>query len=325
MIREYDQHGTSAVNAVRFTRDGNYCLSASDDRTIRLWNPHKDDPRSTCNSFSSSVMQSASPLHIKTYGGGHGLGINDVTISKNNERFASCGGDKFCLIWDITSGSIVRRLQGHSQRINSVDMNDDGSLLMTASYDSTVSLWDLRSSNRDPVQTLRDFKDSVTCVVHTRQHVGKIIASSVDGSIRIFDIRSGLVHVDQMKEPIACIRLSHDESSVLATCIGGEVLATGSVRLVEISSGRLLQEYQGHVNNSYKTESCLSCDDVHVLSGSEEGNIWVWNLITGKVNTKLCIRNAHKKAVSSLSYHPNLPFFVSSSYDGSVKCWKGEQ
>ena len=34
----------SAVNAVRFTTDGNYCMTASDDRSVKLWNPHKDDP-----------------------------------------------------------------------------------------------------------------------------------------------------------------------------------------------------------------------------------------------------------------------------------------
>ena len=33
-----------SVNAVRFTHDGNYCMTASDDRTVKLWNPHKDDP-----------------------------------------------------------------------------------------------------------------------------------------------------------------------------------------------------------------------------------------------------------------------------------------
>ena len=33
-----------SVNAVRFTHDGNYCMTASEDRTVKLWNPHKDDP-----------------------------------------------------------------------------------------------------------------------------------------------------------------------------------------------------------------------------------------------------------------------------------------
>lgn len=309
--RQYKQHGTSAVNAVRLTHDGNYCLSASDDRTICLWNPHKDDPQ------SSSSQSIKNPLHIKSYSGGHGYGVNDVSISKDNDKFASCGGDKFCLIWDISTGSIIRRLQGHTQRVNSLDMNDEGSILMSASYDSTLSIWDLRSNNRNPIQVIREFKDSVTSVVHSRKHVGKIIGASVDGSIRLFDIRSALVHVDQMRDPITYIRLSHDETTVIASCVGGD--AGGSVKLLEVSKGNLLQEYHGHVSKSYKTESCFSHDDMHVLSGSEDGSIWMWNLVTGKIHGCQC--DAHKKAVASLSHHPSLPFLVSSSYDGSVSCW----
>ena len=30
-----------AVNCVRFTSDGNYCVTAGDDKTVRLYNPHK--------------------------------------------------------------------------------------------------------------------------------------------------------------------------------------------------------------------------------------------------------------------------------------------
>ena len=33
---------------------------------------------------------------------------------------------------------------------------------MTASYDNTLKFWDLRSVNREPIQTLSDFRDSVT-------------------------------------------------------------------------------------------------------------------------------------------------------------------
>jgi mitogen-activated protein kinase organizer 1 len=61
-----------AVNAVRFTSDGAYCMTCSDDRTVRLWNPHKDDPSG----------DSRNALLIKTYSGVHGYQIFDVCISK---------------------------------------------------------------------------------------------------------------------------------------------------------------------------------------------------------------------------------------------------
>jgi WD40 repeat protein len=51
-----------AVLAVRFNKDGKYCLSCGKDRTLRLWNPYKG-------------------VHIKTYSG-HARDVRDVAVSK---------------------------------------------------------------------------------------------------------------------------------------------------------------------------------------------------------------------------------------------------
>ena len=104
---------TCAVNVVRWTNNGKYCLSASEDRTVKLWNPFKEveevrqhssfysssssasigsvhgTPRyyeepvdsSTTNSMSSCKQPiSNNPYHIKTYSGTHGYGIKDLAI-----------------------------------------------------------------------------------------------------------------------------------------------------------------------------------------------------------------------------------------------------
>jgi mitogen-activated protein kinase organizer 1 len=81
-LRDLRSH-TESVNTVKFTGDGNFCMSASNDRTIKLWNPHRDDPLQTGNS-----------LLVKTYSGAHGYPILDVAISQDNSRFVSAGIDK---------------------------------------------------------------------------------------------------------------------------------------------------------------------------------------------------------------------------------------
>jgi mitogen-activated protein kinase organizer 1 len=75
LVRELVGH-RAAVNAVRYSRDGNYCLSCSDDKTVRLWNPHKEDPRAT----------PGSALQISAYEGVHGYGILDVAVASDNGK-----------------------------------------------------------------------------------------------------------------------------------------------------------------------------------------------------------------------------------------------
>ena len=40
-----------------------------------------------------------------------------------------------------------------------------------------------------------------------------------------------------------------------------------------------MHSYKGHTNSDYKLDSCLSHDDAHVISGSEDGRICFWDLV----------------------------------------------
>ena len=76
--------GGGAINAVRFSHDGNYCMTAGDDRTVKLFNPHKDDPS----------QPNHEALLIKNYTGVHGYPILDVVIAKDNAKFATAGEEE---------------------------------------------------------------------------------------------------------------------------------------------------------------------------------------------------------------------------------------
>lgn len=237
-------------------------------------------------------------------------------------------------------------------------MNEDSSVLFTASYDKTVSAWDLRSNSREPIQIMKDFTDSVTSVILSQSSV---IASSVDGCLRTYDIRSNMLNCDDIKDPITCVRLTNDNKCALCTCLGG------ILKLVNLSTGQVLQEYSGgHTHESFKLESLVANDDCHVISCSEDGYFVHYNLVSGKLvrktltsttsssfsstnnynnsdsennndnnnnksnnNSNTTINNiptstasAHlSPALSSLCYHPTKPLLLTASYNGAVKIW----
>jgi len=114
----------------------------------------------------------------------------------------------------------------------------------------SVKIWDLRSNNRDPIQTLDDFKDSVTrvCVLEEGGREGgrgrggggrEILATSVDGCLRTYDLRKGVVRVDDCKEPLSSLCVSGDGQCVLMNGLDGVV------RLLERGTGEMLNSYQG--------------------------------------------------------------------------------
>ena len=41
--------------------------------------------------------------------------------------------------------------------------------------------------------------------------------------------------------------------------------------------------YTGHKNTDYRIDSCLNSKDTHILSGSEDGQVYIWDLIEVKI------------------------------------------
>ena len=93
-------------------------MTGGQDRTIKLWNPHKG-------------------TMIKTYKGVHGYEVLDIAMyapcfffffvcsccshssfffsNHENSRFASAGADKVIFVWDVATGEVERRHRGHTQ------------------------------------------------------------------------------------------------------------------------------------------------------------------------------------------------------------------
>lgn len=186
-----------SVNAITFNHDGNYCLTAGDDRRIILWNPHREQAEMT---------------PIKEYSG-HSQRVLDVAVAHDNGSFASCGGDRTVFLWDVSSGIISRRLLAHEQRVNAVAFNEDCSILLSASYDKMVCCWDMRSRNAAPVQTLSGSADSVSSLAVSSHY---IYASSIDGNVRTYDLRAGTLTADTIGQPVTHIAVSRDGNCLLA-------------------------------------------------------------------------------------------------------------
>lgn len=62
------------------------------------------------------------------------------------------------------------------------------------------------------------------------------------------------------------------------------------------ANGQLLQNYKGHMNTDFRIRSRLGLADAAVISGSEDGQIYTWNLLDGTVIQRL---DAHARKVAS--------------------------
>lgn len=57
------------------------------------------------------------------------------------------------------------------------------------------------------------------------------------------------------------------------------VLHTGKWLRVNKSLLTCLFRYTGHKNSDYKIDNCLNSKDTYVMSGSEDGHVYIWDLL----------------------------------------------
>ena len=281
---------TGAVNHAIFSADGQYCLTASSDRSIKLWNPHKQ-------------------ALITTYTG-HGKEVLGLALAKgDNSQFVSCSGDRNIFVWDVPTGKQINRFSSHLQRVNSVSCNAEGSVICSGSYDATVRLWDTRQIQHKTIQILKHAKDSVESV---KIDGYEIVTGCVDGFVRIYDIRTRDCVQDYVGESITSVQLTNDKQCILISSLDS------TIRLLDKDNGELLQEYKGHENKTFKSTAAVKPDDSKVIAGGEDGKIFVWDLVDGVVEEQL---SGHTDAVTCINYHPARDMMLSTSLDCTCKLW----
>ncbi|XP_076379224.1 WD repeat domain-containing protein 83 isoform X1 [Megalopta genalis] len=273
-----------AVRSVRFSVDGTYCLTCGSDRKLKLWNPHRG-------------------VALKTYGG-HGDDVMEACSSCDSSQIISCGLDKSVILWDVATGTLIRRLRGHVGPVNTVRFNEESTMAISGSRDNSVMCWDVRSKALDPVQCLGEAKDSISSV---RVSDHEILTASFDGKIRRYDIRVGELYADYMGDAVTCASFTRDGQCIVVSC------ADAVVRLMDKDSGELLGEFTGHVADNLCLESSVDVQDARILSGSADGKLWIWDLVSQKVIAKLSGSKPTKHPIVSLSVHPKVNCFLASN------------
>lgn len=136
------------INAVAITENVKYLLSASNDRTVRVWKLR-----------GKKWPGKPKPYHQLT---GHGDYVLDVAII-DNQRAISASFDHILRIWNYKTGDLLHTLHEHEAQVRAVVVTSDRRYAVSASFDETVRVWDLNTSK--VVQTIDGDCGFSTCAL----------------------------------------------------------------------------------------------------------------------------------------------------------------
>jgi WD40 repeat protein len=147
-------------------------VSGAEDSTARVWNSETGELVLTlpCTGWANSVVWAPDGVFIAC-GTSEGFvhlcdgdtGARSLTVttedwvqsvawSPSSDRIVAGtygeSGRPTVWVWLAHSGEVVHKLVGHNGRINGVGINSAGSLIASASDDSTVAVWDMSTGQR---------------------------------------------------------------------------------------------------------------------------------------------------------------------------------
>ena len=245
------------VNDIALLPDGSALLTASDDKTLRLYN-------TTTGALIYAITETSA--------------VNAAAFSIDGTRIVYGTADGRVVLRQRSDGAFVRNFASHTNSVSDVRFSPDGTRVLSGAVDRRAILWNVSDGTilRDLVHPL-----AVTSVAFDPADPALIATGCVDNNARIWNVTSGA----------AIATFSGHTAGVNGVLFSkdGATLYTSSddktARAWTVATAALTTTFSG--NTSSVLGLALSSDETILFTGASDGSLRQWTIADGKPKSTL--------------------------------------
>ncbi|KAK1568742.1 hypothetical protein Q3G72_028174 [Acer saccharum] len=288
----------------------------------------------------------------------HQNAIFDICWIKEDNNILTASGDQTIKVWDAQEKKCIGVLMGHTGSVKSVCSHPTNSdLVVSGSRDGSFNIWDLRCNNSSKSRNsevcigpsaavkgahlssqakrirrgkfLQAASMSITSVLYLKDEVSIATAGAVNSVVKFWDTRNLKAHVTQacpypesstVKERRlhGISSLSQDLNGVFltASCMDNRIYL---YNVLQLEKGPI-QSFSGCQIESFYVKSAISPDADHILSGSSNGNAYIWQVNKPQVDP--IVLKSHDGEVTAVDWCPSeAGKIATASDDFTVRIW----
>ncbi|NOS71586.1 MAG: hypothetical protein HOP33_16880 [Verrucomicrobia bacterium] len=289
---------TTPVTA-QFSSDGERIVTASEDRTARVWDAQTGRPL-------TELMK-------------HGSGVRAAQFSPDGKRIVTVARDGTARVWDAQTGQSLTEPMKHGSGVASAEFSADGKRIVTAAYDNTARVWNAQTGQllEDPALHGRPpgFKQF--------SPDGKRMVSSSSGRIaRVWDAQTGRPLTEPMKHgvSVSTAQFSPDGERIL-TASGDHAAYVWEARTgPPLSLRPPLDLINSRRSDAEGAQPQFSHDGRRIVMPSADKTARVWDAQTGEPLTRI----SHDREVVSAQFSPDDQRIVTTSEDKTARLWDAQ-
>ncbi|KAJ5151895.1 hypothetical protein N7492_010190 [Penicillium capsulatum] len=221
--------------------------------------------------------------------------------------------------WEALSGICSRTIQHPDSQVNRLCITPDKRFLAAAGHNN-VKLFDIKSTNPNPVMTFEGHTNNITGVAFHCE--GKwMVTSSEDGTVKVWDTRTGSLQRNYVhRAPVNDVVIHPNQGEL----ISGD--RAGMVRVWDLGESVCTHQLIPEDDTAVLSVSVAS-DGSLLCAGNKKGNVYIWRMVQTDESTRIipiCTFQAHKDYLTRVLLSPDVKHLATCSADHSAKVWNLE-
>jgi len=250
-------------------------------------------------------------------------------------------------IYDSHDFSVLTRLRGHDEAIQSIDFSPDSRKLVSSDNRGNIMVWDINSTSSLFTIPTADWVHSVKFSSSGNE---LIAIQGYEKRALIFDLQGHLIAELPAQKQVNDLEINFDKTEVYLGChneiqvwslltrrITRKIPFSGLMCMtmnhnnsqlgIGLSSGDVVilnteLEEQAKLSGHFKPVLSIdfSIEDSELISGSSDQTIRIWNLENGQEIVQLM--NEHAGSVQAVRFISDNNFFATGGENLTLKIWK---
>lgn len=220
-----------------------------------------------------------------------------VTTSKENLK-----------IWDVNTGKVLCELYGHSKRVLTAAFSPNGDLIVSASEDGMIRVWNALGGNTIKVYHFQASDYPQITHVAFSFDGKRVVSVSYGGEVVVWDVVSGtkLFSWKHKSDVVIGATINPDEKRIAFTTI----YTHQGIYICDIESGEIICTLKGHTNTVNSV--MFSPDGKQLFSASDDKTIICWDVESGNIIWQL---HGFAERVVSINVSYNGKYIVAATCD----------